>query len=386
MKIGLVLEHFDPQRGGLEQWTWQFAGRLAKLGHEVHIVACDFAKPDSGIQMVLHSVEPSSSPLQRAARFERVLRALPLDVIHDMGCGWYADIFHAQGGSTKASHEQSLKRIPRWRQIRFWREKRYREQSEIERRQHSRERALIVAVSQMDKRYFHALHGVPLEKVHLIYNGVDTGRFSPQNRGRYRGPARRLLGCSEKETVFLSVGYDLGRKNAESAIRALTRVVSGGLAARLVIVGGKRPGPFVRLARKLGLSDRVALVEGTDDVRPYYAAADAYVHPSWYDPCSIAALEALACGLPVITTRFNGVSELMADGEQGFLVSDPADNIALAEGMVALLDPDLRSRMGASARRLAEQNTMDRKTGEFLALYQEVVARKSRPVMPEEAP
>ena len=88
----------------------------------------------------------------------------------------------------------------------------------------------------------------------------------------------------------------------------------------------------------------------------------------------------------MITSRFNGVSELMADGDQGFLVSDPADNSALAERMVALLDPELRSRMGAAARRLAEQNTMDRQTGEFLALYQEVVARKKRPVLPEDAP
>jgi len=308
-----------------------------------------------------------------------------LDVIHDLCCGWHADIFHAQGGSTKAAHEQSLIRIPRWRQIRFWREKRYREQAEIERRQHCRQGALIVAVSEMDKGNFHALHGVPIEKIRVIYNGVDTDRFSPQNFGGLRSSARRLLGCSDNETVFLSVGYDLGRKNAGTAIRALSRVVSDGSAARLVILGGKRPGPCARLASKLGQSDRVTLVESVEDVRPYYAAADAYVHPSWYDPCSIASLEALACGLPVITTRVNGVSELMADGDQGFLVPDPGDHVALAEGMAALLDPELRSRMGAAARRLAEQNTTERQTGEFLALYREIAARKNRSVMPEEA-
>ena len=87
----------------------------------------------------------------------------------------------------------------------------------------------------------------------------------------------------------------------------------------------------------------------------------------------------------MITTRFNGASELMVDGEQGFLISNPADNTALAERMAASLDPDLRSKMGASARRLAEQNTMDRQTAEFLALYQEVAARNNPSVMSEDA-
>ena len=70
MKIGLVLEHFDPKRGGQEYWTWQFAGRLSELGHEVHIIACDFKMPEGGPAMVLHQVEPSTSPLMRAASME----------------------------------------------------------------------------------------------------------------------------------------------------------------------------------------------------------------------------------------------------------------------------------------------------------------------------
>ena len=385
MKIGLVLEHFDPRRGGLEHWTWQFAGRLTGLGHEVHIVACDFVKPDSGIPVVWHPVEQAPSPLQRAAGFERVLRTLPLDVIHDMGCGWHADIFHPHGGSTRAGHEHNLMRIPRWRQIRFWREKRYRETAEIERRQHARKEALIVAVSKMVREHFRALHGVPLDRVRLIQNGVDTERFSRDHCAGLRDPQRAALGCRKNETLFLLVAHNLLLKNAGAAMRAFSLLAARGAQARLVIVGGKRPKPFVRLAQKLGHADRITFLEAAEDVRPYYAAADVYLHPTWYDPCSLVVLEALACGLPVITTRFNGASELMVDGEQGFLISNPADNTALAERMAASLDPDLRSKMGASARRLAEQNTMDRQTAEFLALYQEVAARKKRPVMPEDA-
>lgn len=369
MKIGLVLEHFDPQRGGLENWTWQFAGRLARLGHEVHVVACDFAAPDPGTQLVFHPVEKTPSPLLRAARFEQALRTLRLDVIHDMGCGWHADVFHPHGGSTRAFREHNLMRIPRWRQIRFWQERRYREQAEIERCQLSRPGSLIVAVSQMVLEHFHSLHGVPRERLRLIHNGVDVERFSPQHCAGLRGAARQTFAASATETVFLLVAHNLRLKNAEAAIRALAVLAAGGAQARLVIVGGKRPGPFVDLARKLGIPDRVTFQDASADIRPCYAAADVCVHPTWYDPCSLVALEALACGLPLITSRFNGVSELMINGEHGFVIAAPADTKALAGKMSALLDPNLRSNMGAAARKLALKNTLERQTEGILSLY-----------------
>lgn len=151
MKVGLVLEHFDPARGGLENWTWQFADRLGKRGYEVHVIACDFA---AGGRVVGHEVPGSPSPWKRAEAMEHVLRKLDLDVIHDMGGGWLADIFHPHGGSTLASWEHNLLRIPRWRQFRLWREKRYREQAAIEKRQHKTDGAVIVAVSGMVRDHF----------------------------------------------------------------------------------------------------------------------------------------------------------------------------------------------------------------------------------------
>jgi UDP-glucose:(heptosyl)LPS alpha-1,3-glucosyltransferase len=372
MKIGLVLERFDPQKGGLEHWTWQFARRLAELGHEVHVIAFEFAKPVAGTQLLLHPLKPSSSALRRAARIEEKLRLLQLDVVHDMGCGWYADIFRPHGGSTLALWEHNLMRIPRWRQIRFWREKRYREQAEIEKRQLACGKAVIVAVSRMVQGHFRALHDLPAERMRLIYNGVDPDRFSPQHCGGFREPMRCELGCRDHETLFLLVAHNLLLKNAETAIRALSRLAVAGAAARLVIVGGKRPAHFVRLAHKLGLSGLVSFFEQTSDVRLYYAAADVYLHPTWYDPCSLVALEALACGLPVITTRFNGVSEIMTDGVHGFVLCDPVDVETLARKMSVLLDPELRTRMGEAARRLSLEHTFERQTGEFLALYREI--------------
>src|SRR5690606_13445718 len=87
---------------------------------------------------------------------------------------------------------------------------------------------------------------------------------------------------------------------------------------------------------------------------PYYAAADIYVHPTHYDPCSLVVLEAWACGLPVVTSRFNGCAELMPDGMSELVLRDPADAGELATRLGGLLDPHTRQRVGLVCRTLAE--------------------------------
>src|SRR4051794_36113231 len=184
MKIGLVLERFDPVRGGLENWTWQFARRLAALGHEVHVVAFEFYPGASADGIIPHKLEMPKSRLERGALLAEKIPSLGMDVVHDMGIGWAADVIHPHGGSTRALWEHNLLRIPKWRQIRFWREKRYRELKELERRQHANTSAKIVAVSQMVSQHFQSLHRIPTDRIRVIYNGVEVETFTPAKRAR----------------------------------------------------------------------------------------------------------------------------------------------------------------------------------------------------------
>src|SRR3954469_12620788 len=154
MKIGLVLEKFDPTRGGLEHWTWQFTDRLLRAGHEVHVIAFEFSPESLPKGVFTHQLEMPESRLERGELLAQALPPLKLDITHDMGIGWSADVIHPHGGSTKALWEHNLLRIPKWRQIRFWRERRYRELEEIERRQHANTEAKIIAVSQMVSQHF----------------------------------------------------------------------------------------------------------------------------------------------------------------------------------------------------------------------------------------
>ena len=376
MKIGLVLERFDPQRGGLEHWTWQFARSLTARGHEVHVVAFEFHPDAAAHGIIAHELEMPRSRIERARAIAARLPELRLDIIHDNGIGWEADVIQPHAGSTKALWAHNLMRIPKWRQIRFWRERRYRELAEIERRQHHSSSAVIVPVSQMVQRNFETLHGLPRERMRVIYNGVDVNRFTPATRERFRETTRRELGVGDG-VVFLMVAHNLLLKNAEALIRAGAKLHAAGSAIHVVIAGGKKPERFVQLAKKLGVSEMVTFL-GLVDPIPYYAAADIFVHPTWYDPCSLVTLEAAACGLPVITTRYNGASELMHDGLDGYVLEDPHDVATLAARMQDLLDPALRSDMGAAGRAVALQHTFERQTDEFLELYREIMERRAR--------
>lgn len=375
MKLGLVLEHFDPSRGGLEHWSWQFAHELLQRGHEVHVVAFGFHPETESAGFVAHPLgEMPRSRLERAEVIAQHLSTLRLDIIHDMGVGWRADIIHPHGGSTLALWEQNLLRIPKWRQIRFWRERRYRELAEVERRQLTQGEAVIVAVSEMVKRHFETLHHLPAQRLRVIPNGVDVERFTPADRPRLREVTRRELGVRD-EVLFLMLAHNLLLKNAETFLRAAARLLRAGQALRVLIAGGKKPQPFVRLAAELGIAQAVTFAEAVDPV-PHYAAADAFIHPTWYDPCSLVTLEASAAGLPVVTTRFNGASEQMRDRVEGFLLDRPADADGLAEKMTQLMDTNVRAEMGAAGRAMALRHTFAQQTTQFLELYAEVRAAK----------
>jgi len=135
-----------------------------------------------------------------------------------------------------------------------------------------------------------------------------------------------------------------------------------------VVVGAdKRAARYARRARTLGIADRVRFVGAASDVRPFYAAADSFALPSLYDPFPNAALEAMACGLPVVTSTKCGTSELVREGENGF-VRDALDVAGVAEAL-AKLDPATARRLGESARETVATLTPESMAREYIDLY-----------------
>jgi UDP-glucose:(heptosyl)LPS alpha-1,3-glucosyltransferase len=127
----------------------------------------------------------------------------------------------------------------------------------------------------------------------------------------------------------------------------------------------------MRQAHRLGCATCIRFVGSVVDSVPYYAAADVYLHPTYYDPCSLVVLEAIACGLPVITTVNNGASELLTPGTHGYVMQNVTDLDGLVGYISRLMDAADRSECSRRARELAEQHDLERNYREILAVYEE---------------
>jgi len=224
---------------------------------------------------------------------------------------------------------------------------------------------LVIANSNRVREEIVRRFGLPSEKIRVVHNGVDIARFPPDRKADARVRFRQRFGMPDGETVFLFVGSGFARKGVGTIARAARLLAERGCEAfRVVLVGKGDPSTFVRSAGPA--SDRLLFtgpVAGADDL---FLGADAFVFPTVYEPFSNACLEAMAAGLPVVTTTVNGASEILREGVSGFLLEDPFDAAALGNRMEKLLSSDLRQRMGEQARRIAEAHPVERNTRETL--------------------
>lgn len=384
MRIGLVVENFDPLCGGLEQWAVRHATQLVTRGHEVHVAAAVFDRSVDSLPIIRHGLTRGGGRLGFARNAEAVMRRLALDVVHDTGAGWYCDVFQPHYGSRLAVIEQKIRSAPAWvrpaKRAIVAVAPRYRRFAELTRRQYTDDGRILLALSRRVADDFRRLHGVADERIRLIYNGVDTERFSPDNRRQWRDETRSRLKVDDGTTLLLIVAHNFRLKGVPTLLRAMQRLAASERRVHLAVVGGKRRSRRGGMARRSGVAGSVTFVGPVSDTRPYYAAADLYVQPTQYDACSLVVLEALAAGLPVITSRCNGAAELMREGVQGRLLDDPRDDRRLAEQIDQLLDPALRLRLGRAARNLALGNTLAQSCDRIESVYRQIVeARHGRP-------
>jgi len=206
------------------------------------------------------------------------------------------------------------------------------------------------------------------QDVSVIPNAVDLARFNSPERLRRREQARKILQLSEAEFVLLLVGNDWKSKGLAPLLNAIAALQH--LPLRLLVVGRDDRAPFLEQIRLLHLDGRVLFHGRSSDIMQFYAAADVYTGPSLHDSFALPPIEAMACGLPVITSVNNGGSQIITEGLDGFVVSDAQDSVALSRLIARLYEhPDLRRSVGESAARTAQSYSWERnasETWEFL--------------------
>jgi len=321
------------------------------------------------------------SPWKFAAATERLLRSLELDIVHDMGYGWYFDIFHSHVGSPLVYRRclSELKSGPRkfgQRLAAALFPGYYRKRNLYRRQFAANPNAVHLALSEMVARDFRLVHKIPRENIKVIPNGVDTRKFAPSRNALARNTVRRSLGIADDQLVLMLVAHDHALKGLPTLVRTAGQLVGQGHGIHLLVVGGSPSRQQLTQISRLQLGARTHLVGRIENPVPFYQAADIYVHPTRYDACSLSVLEALATGLPVITTRGNGAAELVVDGVCGYVVNDHRCVAQICQHIRGLLDPAARRSIGTSARQTAEKLSLEENFCRIQDLYHEVLEKK----------
>jgi UDP-glucose:(heptosyl)LPS alpha-1,3-glucosyltransferase len=210
-----------------------------------------------------------------------------------------------------------------------------------------------------------------------VYNGVDLPAIDADDWRHWRQRRRYDLGVGQQDTVFLSVAGNFALKGVDQAIRHYARWRrrwGAGRTTRFVVVGGEMTERHERTANLLGVGREVLFVPPTPDIFEWYAAADACVLLSWYDPCSRTVLEAVRCGIPAVTTGYNGAAEILAGGA-GIVVAGPGDADGTVAAFEELADPRKRAERADKCRAIADSLSMAEHVGRLDEVYREV-ARK----------
>jgi len=228
----------------------------------------------------------------------------------------------------------------------------------------------VICNSNMVKEEVRRHFGLAEDKLHVIYNGVDLTAFNPRLSGEWRARKRAELGISDSAMAFLFVGSGFARKGVPQLLRAMTGV----RGAHLIVVGEDRELALMQSAAVgMKLADRVHFTGGQDDVKPWYGMADCFVLPTLYDPFPNAALEAMACGLPLVTSLQCGAAEFVESGVEGYICRDALDVVELARCLNLAAAPGQAAKMGAAARRKVEPFSLDGMAQQLTRLYADLM-------------
>ncbi len=386
MNIALCYESVLPARGGCEIYIGDISRRLAKDGHAVHLYACRWdaaALPDS---MTFHKLEVPSGPrFLRPWRFASACETALKQNAHDVTVGfdktWGQDVLYPQGGLHLASREYNRRKhtnafIRTLADIGKFLDPAARSFAKLERKQYlGTDRPIIIVNSEMVQRHFQHYYHLGADRVQVLRSAIDPLRFQAEDRVARRAAERSKWNVSAEEPIGLFVAMNYRLKGLAPLIRAVAAVPAEH-KFKIAIVGHPKFQAYARLAEKLGASDRLLFLGHRNDPKDAYFAADFLVHPTFYDPCSLVVLEALACGLPIITTAFNGASELLSVPENGLVVPNPHDTAALAQALATMLNPEYRASASASALQAASRWTFEDHYQAMLKVFEAAMHKK----------
>lgn len=387
MKVALISEWLDAWRGGAETSTLQFLHHLMDSGLEMHVFTRSRPSPTPGL--CVHTINGAAMSRTRrsitfAHRVERRLRDPSFDVIHAITPCRYVDIYQPRGGTVAESIERNIALRNHGMSQSF---KRATNRFNIKQRYslalekilfNNPDGPVIVAISDYVVRQLKKHYNLPDQRIQKIYNGTDRDSSDEKQRKLHRDTIRKQFGIKDHQLLVLMVAHNFKLKGVHRWMEAQAALIQRGVTnIHSLIIGKGDSQPWHRLAHRLGIHNHLTFTGPSDRIWELYHAGDVLVHPTYYDPCSRVVLEAMTAGLPCIASPWDGASEMIVHGENGFILSDPGDVQMLANLMEQLQDGVFREKISAHARKIHDKISMSRHAAEMITLYKDIVSRRA---------
>jgi len=384
-KVAIITERIDITLGGAERSVIELAGELSRQGHQVDVLAAKGQARVKDIHILCQEL-----PGRRACYFDfrkavrKYLAANRYDIVHSVLPFDFADIYQPRGGTyaesilrNAASYQNKFieyyKRITAFanaqRTMLLQAEKKICKDSEG---------PVIIAISEYVAEQFRRHYGVSAKRLVVVPNGVKVDRQidkTESDRLRAQILAQSGMRKEDKPVMFLFAANNFRLKGLDVLIRAM-QAVKG--EAVLVVAGGDSPVRYRLLAEKLEVERKIVFLGEVRNIQPVLTAADVAVLPTFYDPASRFILEALAADKPVITTKFNGATDLFADNRHGRIIDRPENVSGLAAAISYFTNQtNIRSASEAIiADNLKEKVSISRVAKQLESVYDSIADRR----------
>jgi UDP-glucose:(heptosyl)LPS alpha-1,3-glucosyltransferase len=350
IKVAIITERADISLGGAERSVFELSEALQARGIDVHIIAAKGAERQENIHILC-----SDRPGRRTSFFtyekelKKYLAENKFDIIHSVLPFDFADIYQPRGGSfpeaiarNAASYDNKF--LETYKKITAFANLRRTILCIVEKRLCQKpDGPVIAALSNYVAEQFVKYYKLSPTRIMVIPNGVKTdNKIDVESIESLRLKLSTEFGLrkEEKPIIFLFAANNFRLKGLKMLLEAMFRTANSGKPIYLLVAGNGNKTRYNRLAKKFGIDKRIIFLGKVDNIQNYLAIADVAVLPTYYDPSSRFTLEAIAAAKPVITTVYNGASELITNKRHGLIIDQPNNIKALADAIVFLADKE----------------------------------------------
>ena len=338
LRVAFVRRGYSPT-GGAEAYLKRLARGVIEAGHEVQLIATNEWPEDQWPLGPITRLR-ADSVVGFADELEQIRPQIDCDALLSLERVWSCDVYRAGDGVHRAwltrrrKFELPLKQFARALNRKHG-DLLHLEESLFAGRKAGR----VIVASQMVKKEIVDLYGYPADRIDIVHNGVPLDKFRFDSELRKK--SREDLKLKPDQIVLLFAGSGWERKGLLFAIQAMALCKNRKM--RLLVAGRGSAARYKTKRLRFWREEPVRFLGEVTDIVRVYAAADIFILPTIYDPFSNACLEALACGLPVITTPSNGFSEIIEDSVHGSIVDEAGDLIGLRDAIRFWADPSCRA-------------------------------------------